>query len=84
MRTTVTIPDGLAQNAREQAERRGITFSEIVAEALRAHCSGRRAAGQRPFRLVTFSGRLVKTNSNLGPTSELLAREDHERFGRRR
>lgn len=47
-RTTVKIPDDLDVRLRDEAERRGITVSELTREALEAHlATGRRlgAAG---------------------------------------
>jgi Arc/MetJ-type ribon-helix-helix transcriptional regulator len=47
-RTTVKIPDDLDVRLRDEAQRRGITVSDLIREALEAHLtSGRRlgAAG---------------------------------------
>ncbi|MGH3713553.1 MAG: ribbon-helix-helix protein, CopG family [Micromonosporaceae bacterium] len=41
-RTTIKIPDDLDTKLRAEATSRGITFSELVREAITAHLSGRR------------------------------------------
>jgi predicted transcriptional regulator len=59
-RTTVKIPDDLDLRLRHEAERKGITVSEVVRTAIEAHLSvdrrgrleataGRRLAGGRTF-----------------------------------
>jgi predicted transcriptional regulator len=48
-RTTVKLPDELDAKLRHEAERRGITVSEVTREAIEGHLGGRkrhlRAAG---------------------------------------
>jgi predicted transcriptional regulator len=41
-RTTVKLPDELDARLRHEAERRGITVSEITREAIEAHLGGAR------------------------------------------
>jgi len=44
-RTTVKIPDDLDVRLRDEAERRGVTISELTREALEAHLGTRRRLG---------------------------------------
>ena len=40
-RTTVKLPDDLDARLRHEAERRGVTVSELTREAIEAHLGGR-------------------------------------------
>jgi hypothetical protein len=51
-RTTVKIPDELDALLRHEAQRRGITISQITREALEAHLAGEGAAGRATRRRV--------------------------------
>ncbi|MBK9180811.1 MAG: ribbon-helix-helix protein, CopG family [Acidimicrobiales bacterium] len=42
-RTTVKLPDELDARLRFEAQRRGVTVSELTREAIEAHLGGRRA-----------------------------------------
>jgi Ribbon-helix-helix protein, copG family len=83
MRTTVSISDSLLENAKGRAEERGITLSELVEDALRAHLAERKTRS-RPFRLHTVRGRLVNPNLDLDRTSALLVSEDEAVYGERK
>lgn len=41
-RTTVKLPDDLDAKLRHEAERRGVTLSELTREAIESHLGGRR------------------------------------------
>lgn len=41
-RTTVKLPDDLDAQLRHEAERRGVTISELTREAIEVHLGGRR------------------------------------------
>jgi predicted transcriptional regulator len=41
MRTTVKLPDDLDARLRHEAQRRGITVSQLTREAIEAHLGGR-------------------------------------------
>lgn len=51
-RTTVKIPDELDARLRHEAQRRGVTISQITREALEAHLVGEGAADGAPRRRV--------------------------------
>ncbi len=47
MKTTLDIPDGLLQQAREVARAQGTTLRALVTEGLRAEVAARTTAGER-------------------------------------
>jgi hypothetical protein len=53
MRTTVILDDHLARQAKQTAARRGITLSDLIAEALRAALA-RPPRPVAPFEMVVF------------------------------
>jgi hypothetical protein len=56
MKTTVDIPDPLLRKAKRAAAERGITFKELVEEALRDLLDARRPWAQQPFEMPVFEG----------------------------
>lgn len=83
MRTTVSIPDELLEGAKEQAKARGVTLSEVVADALRAHLAEDEAPRSPEFHLYTVRGKLVNPAIDLDRTSALIATDDEGVYGRR-
>jgi len=53
-RTTVKLPDDLIARLRHEAERRGLTVSELTREAIEAHLGGR--SGRRKL-IASAAGR---------------------------
>jgi hypothetical protein len=84
MRTTVSLPDPLLDNARQSAAERGITFSVLVEDALRLLLAKAPSGATAPFRLHTVRGKLVDPDLDLSRTSALTVQEDEARFHRRR
>ena len=80
MRTTVSLPDPLLDNARQSAAERGITFSVLVEDALRLLLAKTPAAAATPFRLHTVRGKLVDPDLDLSRTSALTVQEDEASF----
>jgi len=80
VRTTVDIPEPLLRNAKTAAEKRGITLSRIVEDALQRHLSKKAPASGPPFRLHTVKGRLVIPHLDLDRTSALDIAADEEAF----
>jgi metal-responsive CopG/Arc/MetJ family transcriptional regulator len=78
MRTTVSLPDSLVEDARRLAARRGVTFSALVGDALRLLL----ANAPTPFRMHTVRGTLGDCNLNLNRTSALMVQEDEVSFRR--
>ena len=81
MRTTISLPDPLLENARSAAQIQGLTLSELLADALRKHLAGERPAAAQKFRLHTVRGKLVNPNIDLDRTSALLVADDEAEFG---
>lgn len=48
VRTTINLPDGLAEAAKQRAAAEGRTFTSVVEEGLRAVLAGRPADGAPP------------------------------------
>jgi len=80
MRTTVSIPDPLLENAKRRAAERNITLSGLIEDALRAHLA--RPVGPAPgaFRLHTVRGKVVDPNLDLDRTSALVAADDEAEY----
>jgi hypothetical protein len=72
----------LGEAARRRAMEAGISFSALVARALRRELTERGTSAEPPpFRLVTVGGEGPYPGIDLDRTSELLAAEDSERYG---
>jgi hypothetical protein len=83
MRTTILLEDRLGRAARSRARREGISFSALVARALREDLTKTAAtAPPPPFRLVTVGGSGFRQGANLDRTSELLVAEDEATYGK--
>ena len=81
MRTTEDIPEPLLDNAKRRASERGVTLSEVLADALLQHLNARPNTEAPPFKLITFRGELVDPNINLDRTSELIMLDDEAEYG---
>jgi hypothetical protein len=58
MKTTIEVPDALAETARRLARDQGTTLRELMVEGLRAELERRQSSTPRPsFRLHTVGGR---------------------------
>ncbi len=78
MRTTITLPDPVLENAKQRARERGITFSEFVSEAVVCHLHPKEAQPVRtPFRLITVPGKALP-GVDLSRISELIDEDDAE------
>lgn len=82
MRTTISLDDALGKAARRRAREQGLSLSALVAQALRALLTERRAReASAPFRLVTVRGGGVQPGVDLDRTSALIAADDEAAFG---
>jgi hypothetical protein len=84
MRTTVDIAEPLLNNAKRQAEKRGVTLSTVVEDALRVLFSVKKATPVREFKLITVGGPPVDPAMDLNRTSQLLLDEEEERYRKNR
>ncbi len=77
-RTTVTIDDGLLDEAKRRAAERGTTLSCVIAEGLRAVLAedGAVEGGAEPFRIRVFEGGRFLLGPELPPASEMLGMLD--------
>jgi hypothetical protein len=80
VRTTITLPEPLLDNAKRFALKRRITLSALIEDALRCRLSRKPPVKRAGFRLHTVRGRLVDPSLDLSRTSVILAAEDEERF----
>jgi hypothetical protein len=66
MRTTVRLDDALMREARVHAAERGISFTQLLDESLRARLSARpHRMRVEPFRLTTYGKGGVRPGVNL-------------------
>jgi hypothetical protein len=80
MRTTISLPDELLENAKIVAAERAVTLGVVVEDALREHLARRASANIPPFRLHTVRGKLTNPNLDLDRTSALLTLDDEQSF----
>ena len=80
MRTTISLPEPLLENAKQLAQERGITLSALLQDALHQLFSRKPATSAPPFHLYTVRGKLVNPNLDLDRTSALVAAEDEAAF----
>jgi hypothetical protein len=80
MRTTISLPEPLLENAKKCAAARGVTLSVLLEDALRSHLSRNRSPSASSFRLRTVRGRLVNPDLDLDRTSALITSEDESGF----
>ncbi len=76
-RTTISLPDDLAQDVEREAQRRRVSISEVTRDALREHIE-RPAASRLSFIGIGRSGR----HDTARQAEEILAREWGDARGR--
>jgi predicted transcriptional regulator len=76
-RTTISLPEDLAQDIEREARRRRVSLSEVARDALREHLD-RRAVGGLPFIGIGRSG----TSDTARRAEEILAHEWGDARGR--
>jgi hypothetical protein len=84
MRTTISIPEPLLENAKRRAAKRGVTLSTLVEDALRSHLTEAPPPAAGPFRLHTVRGKLVDPRLDLDRTSALVSADDEAEYRNRR
>lgn len=82
MRTTISLDDRLLRAAKRLAGQRGVTLSEVIADALRSQLAAKPAAGDRPFKLIVFKGDGPHDGIDLDRTSALDELDDVPRYGK--
>jgi uncharacterized protein (DUF1697 family) len=84
VRTTISLPGPLLENAKQYAADRGTTLSVLVEDALRRLLAQNPVSSPPAFRLHTVRGRLVNPNIDLDRVSSLVAMDDEAKFRRKR
>ena len=80
MRTTISLPNALLENAKQLAAERRITLSALLEDALRCQLALHTPSSASSFRLHTVLGKLVNPNLDLDRTSHLVELDDEARF----
>jgi len=82
MRTTISLPDVLLEQAKRQAEREGLTLGGLIERALRSTLLRRAPEeAQAPFRLVTYGKGGLRPGYSFERLKDVLDAEDVERVG---
>jgi hypothetical protein len=80
MRTTISLPDALLENAKQYAAERRTTLSALLEDALRRQLALHPSPSASRFRLHTVRGKLVNPNLDLDRTSHLVELDDQAQF----
>jgi len=80
MRTTISLPDALLENAKQYAAERRTTLSALLEDALRRQLALHPPSSASRFRLHTVRGKLVNRNLDLDRTSQLVELDDQAQF----
>jgi hypothetical protein len=80
MRTTISLPAPLLENAKQCAVERGVTLSALLEDALRCLLARNPSSSTPAFRLHTVRGKLVDPHMDLDRISTLVAMEDEASF----
>ena len=82
MRTSIILPDELAEQFRAKARERGQSLSAFLADAGRTALAAEKKGPDQPFEVITYGEGGVYPGINLDKISELLAAEDERRYKR--
>lgn len=82
MRTSIILDDELGAQLREAAKAKGVSLSAFLAAAGREKLGGAQQTEAEPFELVVRGGDGPQSGIDLDRTSELLAAEDLETYGK--
>jgi hypothetical protein len=80
VRTTISLPDPLFENAKRYASDHNSSLSSVVEDALRRLLAEHPAPIGPPFRLHTVRGKLMNPNLDLDRTSALVVMDDESSF----
>jgi hypothetical protein len=80
MRTTISLPEPLLENAKQCAAERGVTLSALLEDALRCLLARTPSSSVPAFHLHTVRGKLVDPKLDLDRTSALVVLEDEASF----
>ena len=80
MRTTISLPEPLLENAKQCAAERGVTLSALLEDALRCLLARNPSSSVPAFRLHTVRGKMVDPHLDLDRTSAFVVMEDEASF----
>lgn len=80
MRTTISIEDGLLEDAKRRAEELNITLSAMIEDALRERLARRRTTRKPRFRLVTFDGDGLQPGVTWDRVGRVIDEDEDERL----
>lgn len=80
MRTTVTIDDGLLEDAKRRAEQLDITLSALIEDALRERLTKPQTSRKPKFRLVTFGGDGLQPGMTWEGLGRVIDEDEDERL----
>jgi ribbon-helix-helix CopG family protein len=80
VRTTISLPDALLENAKQYAAERRTTLSALLEDALRRQLALQMPSCGPRFRLHTVRGKLVNPDLDLDRTSRLVELDDQDQF----
>jgi len=81
VRTTISLPEPLIEDAKQRAVECGVTLSKLMEDALRnLLLAPEPSSSAPPFRLHTVRGKLVSPHLDLDRTSALVVAEDEAAF----
>lgn len=83
MRTTITIDDGLLEDAKLRAQAQDTTLSALIEDALRERLARASPQRARKFKLVTFGGDGLQPGVTWDTVGRLIDEDEDERFAAR-
>lgn len=81
MRTTVSLPERLAEQVKRKAAAQGMSVSAFIAKTLNDALKKTTPRSAAPFRLVTVKGEGLQPGTDLDRPNALIAADDEEAFG---
>ena len=82
MRTTITIDDGLLEDAKRNAEALNLTLSALIEAALRERLAKSKSSKKPKFKLVTFGGDGLQPDITWDRVDHLIDDDEVERLGK--
>jgi hypothetical protein len=81
MKARISLPDVVLEQAKQQAEREGLTLDELIERALRSTLLRRVPEQEEHFRLVTYGSGGRRPGNSSDSLKDILDAEDVERLG---
>jgi hypothetical protein len=81
MRTTISLPERLADQVKRRAAAQGLSVSAFIAKTLSDALKRTAPRSATPFRLVTVKGEGLQPGVDLDRPNALVTADDEEAFG---